>query len=73
MCLPVLRPCSGALYPSKKRCAPACLCIAQQRFGSPKKASESTRKMPPKFDLNEVAYLYVRAAGGEAPNVSAPA
>jgi hypothetical protein len=29
--------------------------------------------MPPKFDPNEVTYLYVRAAGGEAPNVSAPA
>jgi large subunit ribosomal protein L12e len=27
--------------------------------------------MPPKFDPNEVVYLYVRATGGEAPNVSA--
>jgi|EP01046_Picozoa_sp_COSAG06_P038661 large subunit ribosomal protein L12e len=27
--------------------------------------------MPPKFDPNEVTYLYVRATGGEAPNVSA--
>ena len=27
--------------------------------------------MPPKFDPNEVVYLYVRACGGEAPNVSA--
>ena len=27
--------------------------------------------MPPKFDPNEVTYIYVRATGGEPPNVSA--
>ena len=37
----------------------------------PAEALPAPPSMPPKFDPNEVTYIYVRATGGEPPNVSA--